>query len=231
MVTSSVRGPPSIGQPRSVAAITTPGIAEILPDGEECRREAKEQRGQQRHGNGKEKYLPVQTDVGFAGNLQRGVQRLGGLQPPVGEETARKTPDGAKNETLQEQLADQTAAASSKRAAQGNFFCTCAVVREQEACDVARRDEEQKRDRANQKEHGLLKIANDGVAEATSVDMEFLRIIVFMQRHKTLRDREQVGVRCVPADAFFENSIGEEKVRLVVRHGFGHGGFGPVPGN
>ncbi len=102
-------------------------------------------------------------------------------------------------------------------------------MRQQKTGDVAGGDEQQKRDRGNQQNQGLLEIRNNDFVHRLGVHPEMFGIITWMEGDDLSRDDLNVG-RCRPqADISLQNCRGEEKKRLVVIHGLGHGGFRAVP--
>ncbi len=114
--------------------------------------DAEQQAGDRGDGDGRDKHAQVERDVHRTrdaighGTAQR-------LHDPPRDDDAKRRPDCRQDQTLDEELADQTPSAGPERRAHGNLALTSAGASEQQVGDVGAGDEEHDAYRGEQHHH------------------------------------------------------------------------------
>src|SRR6266403_2611452 len=137
--------------------------------GDVGREKTKEQAGEERGGNGKNKNSKVQRN-------SREVEQISGaggeesIGAPNGESDAEAAADQGEQQTFHEQLAGDAPAAGADGGSNGHLALATGSTGEEQAGDIGTGDEEDKRDGAKENQQGGAQRAGNLIAERHDVD-------------------------------------------------------------
>src|SRR5215510_7099850 len=192
-------------------------LDQVFSDRLQRRRQAEKHGGADRRPQTEKQDGEVQSNLGFARDEAIRNQRHQPLDAGVREEAAHNRSAEREQQTLGQQLADQSHPAGAQRRANRHLFLTRRRARQQHVGHITARDQQQQADGGGDRVKRLAKLPDQAVNPTDDLDAEVLGIVVGIDLRQPPRYQLYIGLRLLGGDAGLQFRLKHPEIAVGAR--------------